>query len=186
MDLSTAEEFIPDVHPDVALPEHHPPHNFNEKLPVDSTDPDVIERYWYDHVYKGDNARQLTLRSALIGMVIGGVMSLSNLYVGLKTGWGMGVTITATILAFSLFKLLQLVSSAKIFGYILPKFLLNGLREEFSVLENNAMPVGGLGRGLHRHRRIDFSSLPALIMTTGQHLSPLQAGTWMASLSMLA
>jgi L-2-hydroxyglutarate oxidase len=40
-------------------------------------------------------------------MLLGGVMALSNLYVGMKTGWGLGVTITACILAFGLFSSLQ-------------------------------------------------------------------------------
>ena len=39
--------------------------------------------------------RQLTVRAALVGMALGGVLSLSNLYIVLKTGWSFGVTITA-------------------------------------------------------------------------------------------
>ncbi len=158
--------------------------NFNQKLPVDSKDPDAVERFWYDHVYQGDHARQLTVRSAIIGMVIGGIMSLSNLYVGLKTGWGMGVTITATILAFSLFKVLQYVSQAKVFDLFLPKRFLRGMREEFSVLENNAMGSAASAAGYIATAGL-ISSIPALMMTTGQKLSPVQLGTWMASLSML-
>lgn len=183
--MSTAQDPVPELTQDGDVHDK-PPHefNFNEKLPVDSNDPDAIERYWYEHIYQGDNARQLTLRSALIGMAIGGIMSLSNLYVGLKTGWGMGVTITATILAFSLFKVLQVVSSAKIFDKILPRYLRNGLREEFSVLENNAMGSAASAAAYIATAGL-ISSLPALMMTTGQKLTPLQLGTWMASLSML-
>lgn len=51
--------------------------------------------------------RQLTLRAAVMGMVLGGVLCLSNLYVVLKTGWSLGVTITATIVAFAFFRALQ-------------------------------------------------------------------------------
>jgi hypothetical protein len=40
-------------------------------------------RYWLAHVYQGDDARQLTFRAIVTGMLIGGVMSISNLYVGL-------------------------------------------------------------------------------------------------------
>ncbi len=39
-----------------------------------------------------------------MGMVIGAAMCLSNLYVFFKTGWSMGVTLTACILAFGLFR----------------------------------------------------------------------------------
>lgn len=158
--------------------------NFNQKLPVESKDPDDIERFWYENVYQGDHARQLTIRSALIGMIIGAIMSLSNLYVGLKTGWGMGVTITATILAFSFFKVVQYIAKAKVFDRLLPKRLLAGLREEFTVLENNAMGSAASAAGYIATAGL-ISSLPALMMTTGQKLTPLQLGTWMASLSML-
>ena len=39
-------------------------------------------------------------------MLLGGVLSLTNLYVGAKTGWTLGVGITSVILAFALFKVL--------------------------------------------------------------------------------
>jgi uncharacterized oligopeptide transporter (OPT) family protein len=45
--------------------------------------------------------RQLTVRAVVSGMLIGAVMCLSNLYVVLKTGWSLGVTITACILAYA-------------------------------------------------------------------------------------
>ncbi|MGE5707449.1 MAG: OPT/YSL family transporter, partial [Bacteroidota bacterium] len=169
---------------EVTIPKQHFEFNFNQKLPVPSDDPDAIERFWYENIYQGDHAKQLTIRSALIGMIIGGIMSLSNLYVGLKTGWGMGVTITATILAFTLFKVLQFIAKAKVFDYILPKRFLKGMREEFSVLENNAMQSAASAAGYIATAGL-ISSLPALMMTTGQKLTPLQLGTWMASLSML-
>jgi len=34
-------------------------------------------------------------RAVISGILIGGVMSISPLYVGLKTGWGLGVKITS-------------------------------------------------------------------------------------------
>jgi uncharacterized oligopeptide transporter (OPT) family protein len=43
---------------------------------------------------------QLTWRAVLIGSCLGGVLSpLTNLYIGLKAGWGFGVAITARILS---------------------------------------------------------------------------------------
>src|SRR5689334_25055682 len=68
--------------------------------------------------------RQLTVRATIAGMLLGGVMSLSNLYIALKTGWSFGVTITAGILAFVIFGLLK---KARL------------VRVEFGMLENNAM-----------------------------------------------
>jgi uncharacterized oligopeptide transporter (OPT) family protein len=66
---------------------------------------------------------QLTIRSALTGMVLGGVLSLTNLYIGIQTGWTLGVGITSVILAFAAFKTLARV----------------GLGSEMTILENNAM-----------------------------------------------
>ncbi|MDB5101416.1 MAG: Oligopeptide transporter, family [Cyanobacteria bacterium RYN_339] len=177
--MSIAQDFTPESE----VPKPRPELNFNHKLPVDSDDPDAIERYWLENVYAGDDSKQLTWRSAIIGMVIGGVMSLSNLYVGLKTGWGMGVTITATVLAFSLFKALQFLASAKIFD-ALPKRLLGGLRDEFSILENNAMQSAASAAGYMATAGL-ISSVPALMMTTGQRLTSVQLGAWIGALSML-
>ena len=37
------------------------------------------------------------------GMLLGGIMSISNLYIGLKIGWNFGMSITASVLAFAIF-----------------------------------------------------------------------------------
>ena len=63
------------------------------------------DRWWLNNVYKG-NVPQLNLRSALTGMILGGVLSLTNLYIGIRTGWTLGVGVTSVILAFAFFKLL--------------------------------------------------------------------------------
>src|SRR5262249_15675214 len=59
--------------------------------------PEEVERQWYEQVYRGhgDSMAQLTWRAVLIGSCLGGVLSLTNLYIGLKAGWGFGVAITA-------------------------------------------------------------------------------------------
>ncbi|WP_224247782.1 OPT family oligopeptide transporter [Hyalangium gracile] len=108
------------------------------------------ERYWLENVYQG-GVRQLTPRAVIAGMLIGMVMCLSNLYVILKTGWSMGVTLTACILAFSVFSLLRQVGV---------------FRNDFSPLENNAMgsvasAAGYMTGGGNMH------AVPALLMLTG-------------------
>ncbi len=65
-------------------------------------DPEAV---WLREVYQPD-AVNLTVRAALVGMLIGVVMCVSNLYVFFKTGWSMGVTITAAILGWAAFKLI--------------------------------------------------------------------------------
>src|SRR5512143_2284246 len=85
-------------------------------------DPEVD---WYRTVYRG-SVRQFTLRSFIVGSLIGAMMCLSNLYVGLKTGWGLGVAITACILSFAVYSTLSRVLPA-LFG------------SNLTMLENNAM-----------------------------------------------
>ncbi len=47
------------------------------------------DRWWLDQVYKGDMP-QLTIRAALTGMGLGLILSLTNLYIGIMTGWTLG------------------------------------------------------------------------------------------------
>src|SRR3990167_6224448 len=79
------------------------------------------DKWWLKHVYKGDMP-QLNARSALTGMLLGGILSLTNLYIGIKTGWTLGVGISSVILSFALFKLLAKLKLGK----------------EMTILENNA------------------------------------------------
>ncbi len=48
------------------------------------------DRWWLENVFRGDMP-QLTLRAALTGFLLGGVLSATNLYIGAKTGWTLGV-----------------------------------------------------------------------------------------------
>lgn len=79
------------------------------------------DRWWFENVYRGDMP-QLTWRAGLTGFILGGVLSATNLYIGAKTGWSLGVGITSVILAFAFFKVLQQLGV-----------------KEFTILENNAM-----------------------------------------------
>lgn len=88
--------------------------------------PEQIERQWYEEVYRGrgDVLPQLTTRAVCMGSVLGGVLALTNLYVGLKAGWGIGVTITACIVSYGLWSVLLKARIA---------------RTPMSILENNCM-----------------------------------------------
>jgi OPT family oligopeptide transporter len=61
------------------------------------------DRWWLENVFRGDMP-QLTLRSAVTGFCLGGVLSVTNLYVAAKTGWTLGVGLTSVILAFALYR----------------------------------------------------------------------------------
>jgi uncharacterized oligopeptide transporter (OPT) family protein len=83
------------------------------------------DRWWLENVYRG-SMPQLTLRSALTGFVLGGLLSATNLYVGAKTGWTLGVGLTSVILAFAMFKVHHALLGR--FG-----------AKDMTILENNAM-----------------------------------------------
>jgi uncharacterized oligopeptide transporter (OPT) family protein len=78
------------------------------------------DRWWLERVYRGDMP-QLTLRAAATGFLLGGILSATNLYIGAKTGWTLGVGLTSVILAYASFRILSKV----------------GVRD-LTILENNA------------------------------------------------
>jgi uncharacterized oligopeptide transporter (OPT) family protein len=126
---------------------------------------------WLANVYVGDTVPQLTFRAVLTGMLLGGVMALSNLYVGLKTGWSLGVTITACILAYALFSTLQ---------SIIPRLRKN----EFTILENNMMSSAASAAG-YMSNSITASAVPALYLCTGEVLSGYELALWLGAVSLL-
>ena len=82
----------------------------SDTFPIDTsplTDPDAIaarDRLWLEKVY-ARNEPQLTVRAALMGMVLGSTLGAANLYIGLKVGWNFGMSITASVLAYLFFSI---------------------------------------------------------------------------------
>jgi uncharacterized oligopeptide transporter (OPT) family protein len=130
-----------------------------------------IAKEWLANVYVGDQVPQLTVRSVLTGMLLGGVMALSNLYVGMKTGWSLGVTITACILAYALFSALQSV---------VPSLRKN----EFTILENNMMSSVASAAG-YMSSSIFIGAVPALYLCSGEVLTGWQLALWAGAVSFL-
>jgi len=124
------------------------------------------DRWWLENVWRGDMP-QLTWRSALTGMGLGGLLSLTNLYIGAKTGWTLGVGITSVILAFALFKVLSRV----------------GLGREFTILENNAMQSVATAAGYMTAPLI--SSLAAYMLVTQSVIPMPITVAWMIAISVL-
>ena len=116
---------------------------------------ELEDREWLKNVYQGD-AKQLTVRAIVMGMIIGGLMSLTNLYIGLKTGWGLGVTITACVLSFSIWKLLRT---------IFPKVF----KTDMTMLENNSMKSTASSAGYTTGGTM-VSAIAAYVLITGQHI----------------
>ncbi|OGS11203.1 MAG: hypothetical protein A2234_07745 [Elusimicrobia bacterium RIFOXYA2_FULL_58_8] len=119
--------------------------------------PEEIELKWYKEVYQGDNMRQLTLRAVIMGGFLGGFMSLSNLYIGLKTGWGLGVAITACVLSYTIWKTLRT---------LLP-FL---FKSDMTILENNCMQSTASAAGYSTGGTM-VSAISAYLIITGSHMS---------------
>jgi uncharacterized oligopeptide transporter (OPT) family protein len=124
------------------------------------------DRWWLEHVFKGDMP-QLTIRSAISGMLLGSVLSLTNLYIGIQTGWTLGVGITSVILAFAFFKVLSRI----------------GLGNEMSILENNCMQSIATAAGYMTAPLV--TSLAAYMAITGQIIPIKVTIVWMISLSIL-
>jgi uncharacterized oligopeptide transporter (OPT) family protein len=128
-------------------------------------DPEVR---WRREVWAGE-VPQLTPRAVLAGMAIGGVLCLSNLYVTLKTGWSLGVTLTSCIIAFGLFRALR--------GAGL-------VRKELSVLENNA--IGSVASAAaFMTGGGNMAALPALLLLTGARPSGVAMFLWFATIAAL-
>jgi len=109
------------------------------------------DREWLQNVYRGDKEKDLTVRAVLAGMVFGGLMSLSNLYVGLKSGWGLGVDIAAVIVIFAVFKALRGAGLVK---------------QEFGLQENTMMMTVCVAASWISSAGL-VSAIPALTMLTG-------------------
>lgn len=124
------------------------------------------DRWWRDNVFRG-NEPQLTLRSALTGMILGGLLSLTNLYVGAKTGWTLGVGITSVILAFATYKILAKLK----------------LGHEFHLLENNAMQSIATAAGYMTAPLV--SSLAAYMIVTDTRIPMMTTWIWIVALGVL-
>ncbi len=124
------------------------------------------DRWWLANSYKG-NMPQLNLRSAITGMLLGSILCLTNMYVGIKTGWTLGVGITSVILSFALFKALSKMKLGK----------------EMTILENNAMQSVATSAGYMTAPMM--ASIPAYMMVTGQVIPMWQTFWWIIMLSLL-
>ncbi len=107
------------------------------------------EAEWLARTYRPNEAN-LTVRAVVVGMLIGAAMCLSNIYVFFKTGWSMGVTLTACILAFGSFQLLQALRLVK---------------KPLGVLENNALTTVASGAG-YMTGGGNMAAFGALLMVT--------------------
>jgi len=123
-----------------------------EKYPPLEISPDKVqdmdEQTWYAQVYRGDDAPQLTIRAVLMGSFLGLLLAFTNLYIGLMTGWGLGVAITASILSYTLWNGLLAAKIAK---------------SPMTILETNCMQSTASAAGYATGSTM-VSAIPAMLM----------------------
>lgn len=126
------------------------------------------ETEWLKTTFKPHEAN-LTARAVVVGMLIGAVMCLSNIYVFFKTGWSMGVTLTACILAFATFQALQAARLAK---------------KPLGVLENNALTTVASGAG-YMTGGGNMAAFGALLMITSIRPDAIPMIAWFGVIAAL-
>jgi len=130
--------------------------------------PEDPELRWLHTTYRWGE-RQLTVRAAITGMLLGGIMCLSNLSVVLKTGWSLGVTLTSCILAFAIFRGLKAMRRVK---------------TEFTILENNAMGSVASAAGFMTGGG-NMAALPALLILTPVRPDGISLFVWFSAIALL-
>ncbi len=124
------------------------------------------ELRWLREVYR-PGARQLTARAAVAGGLIGVVMCLVNLYIVLKSGFSVGVTVTACALAYGAFGLLRKAGL---------------VRERLEPLENSAVGSVASAAG-YMAGGGNMAALPALMMLTGERPGAFALALWLAAIA---
>ena len=124
------------------------------------------DQWWFTNVFRGDMP-QLTIRSALTGFLLGGVLSATGLYVGAKTGITLGVGLTSVILAFALYRAMHGA----------------GLAKDFTILENNCTQSIATAAGYVISPMI--AALAAYMLVTGRIIPWWQMVAWMCITSIL-
>lgn len=136
---------------------------------VQGLSPEEKEKWWFENVYQGDSMPQLTWRAVLMGSLLGSFMSLSNLYIGLKTGWGLGVAITASILSYTIWTTL---------------YKLRLVKSKMSILENNAMQSAASAAGYSTGGTL-VSAIAAYMLLNNATIDTLLLMAWVFFLAVL-
>ena len=113
---------------------------------------------------------QLTLKSIGTGMVVGGLLSICNVYTGLKIGWSLNMSITGILLAFA-------------FWYALSKITAGGVKN-INKLENNVNQSAVSAAGAVSSAGL-VSAIPALTMIEGTTWPWWQLFLWISVVCMV-
>lgn len=111
---------------------------------------------------------QLTVRSILTGMVLGGVLSLCNIYAGLKIGWGFNMSVTAALLSFGFWELSRVLFRTR----------------KWNILENNLNQTAASAAASISSAGL-VAPIPAWTILTGETLPWSILSIWVISVSMV-
>ncbi len=125
----------------------------------------MTEGEWYAKAFRGEDVPQLTFRAVAMGTILGFFLSFTNVYIGLKTGWFLGVAITACILSFTIWSALLRAGMAK---------------TPMTILETNCMQSTASAAGYATGNAV-VTAFPAMLLLTvsKDNLTGTQVGWWM-------
>lgn len=111
---------------------------------------------------------QLTLRAILTGMLLGGVLSLCNIYSGLKIGWSFNMSVTAALLSYAFWQ-----GAHRLFGW-----------RSWNILENNVnQTAASAGASISSAGLV--APIPALTMLTDQEWTWPILALWVFSVALV-
>lgn len=134
------------------------PEEIEASKPLDIPPEKVLtfdEAEWYARAYRHD-APQLTVRAVIMGTVLGFFLSFTNVYIGLKTGWFLGVNLTACILSYAIWTSLQRAGMAK---------------SPMSILETTCAVSTASSAG-YATGNMAITAIPAMLLLTVTEASP--------------
>jgi uncharacterized oligopeptide transporter (OPT) family protein len=108
------------------------------------------EATWYARAFRGEDAPQLTVRAVVVGTILGFFLSFTNIYIGLKTGWFVGVAITSSILSYSVWTTMMKLGIVK---------------TPMSILETNCMQSTASSAGYATGHAL-VTAVPAMLLLT--------------------
>jgi len=129
------------------------------------------EAEWRERAFRGEST-QLTWRAVGMGTVLGFLLAFTNVYVGLKTGWGLGVALTACIASFTIWSALVRAGVAK---------------TPMTILENNCMQSTASAAGYTTATMV-VTAVPAMLLLSVTDANPrgTQMGWYLVAAWVLA
>ena len=111
-------------------------------------------------------APQFTVRAIITGMILGGLLSLCNVYMGLKIGWGFNMSVTAALLSYGVYQFAKSTFGTRTWGK-----LENNINQTAA---SSAASISSAGL---------VAPIPALALLTGQELELWELMIWCLSVS---